>query len=91
MEYPDDKDIYRVGLRQIYLGHYIPWESNQHLKLVVEKYGFEVSDEPFERTYRRGSNLDDIHENGITFTLNISSLVMEDVQIMRQRIFAHLI
>ncbi len=64
-KYPDDKDIYRVGLRQIYLGHYIPWESNQHLKLVVEKYGFKVSDEPFERTYRRGSNLDDIHENGI--------------------------
>ena len=77
-------------MRQIYLGHYIPWESNQHLKLVVEKYGFEVSDEPFERTYRRGSNLDDI---GMEFmiTLNISSLVMEDVQIMRQRIFAHLI
>ena len=55
----------QVGLRQIYLGHYIPWESNDHLKLVVEKYGFELSDEPFERTYRMGSNLDDSHENGI--------------------------
>ena len=33
--------------------------------MVIEKYGFKVSEEPFERTYRVGSNLDDIHENGI--------------------------
>ena len=33
--------------------------------MMVDNYGFEVSDEPFERTYRKGSNLDDIHENGI--------------------------
>ena len=64
-KYPSDEEVFQVGLRQIYLGHYIPWESNDHLKLVVEKYGFEISDEPFERTYRMGSNLDDIHENGI--------------------------
>ena len=30
-----------------------------------EKYGFLESEEPFERTYRTMSNLDDIHENGI--------------------------
>ncbi|WP_071991466.1 N-acetyl sugar amidotransferase [Synechococcus sp. CC9616] len=64
-KYPSDKDISNIGLRQIFLGHYIPWESNTHLELVVEKYGFEVSDTPFERTYRKGSNLDDMHENGI--------------------------
>lgn len=64
-KYPSDKDLYNLKLRQIYLGHYIPWESNSHLELVVEKYGFEVSDAPFQRTYRTGSNLDDIHENGI--------------------------
>jgi hypothetical protein len=32
---------------------------------MVEKYGFLESEEPFERTYRRMSNLDDMHENGI--------------------------
>ena len=64
-KYPSDQDLYKLNLRQIYLGNYIPWESNDHLKLVIEKYGFEVSDEPFERTYRTGSNLDDMHENGI--------------------------
>lgn len=64
-KYPSDQELLDLGLRQIYLGHYIPWESNDHLALVVDRYQFEVSDEPFERTYRRGSNLDDMHENGV--------------------------
>ena len=64
-KYPSDESLLEKDLRQIFLGHYIPWESNDHLKLVTEKYNFKVSDEPFERTYRVGSNLDDIHENGI--------------------------
>jgi len=64
-QYPSDSKLYNLGLRQIYLGHYIPWESNDHLKLVIDKYKFKVSSKPFVRTYRRGSNLDDIHENGI--------------------------
>jgi hypothetical protein len=29
-----------------------------------DEYGFEFGDLPFERTYRRASNLDDMHENG---------------------------
>ena len=33
--------------------------------IIIDKYNFKVSKEPFERTYRVGSNLDDIHENGI--------------------------
>ena len=63
--YPSDTELFKSELRQIYLGHYIPWESNQHLALVRDKYGFCISDEKFERTYRTGSNLDDMHENGI--------------------------
>ena len=31
----------------------------------MEKYAWESSRLPFERTYRRMSNLDDMHENGI--------------------------
>ena len=34
-------------------------------KMVQEKYGWKQADEPFERTYRRVSNLDDRYENGI--------------------------
>ena len=38
---------------------------NLHGQMMIEKYNFKVSEQPFERTYRRMSNLDDMHENGI--------------------------
>jgi N-acetyl sugar amidotransferase len=63
--YPSDEEIERVGVRGIFLSNYIKWEANDHTKLVKEKYGFLESEEEFERTYRKMSNLDDMHENGI--------------------------
>lgn len=63
-QYPSDQEIFDLGLRTIYLGNYVPWSGNANAKLAQDLYGFEVSDEPFERTYRRCSNLDDMHENG---------------------------
>ena len=32
---------------------------------MIKKYGFKVSKKKFQRTYRKASNLDDVHENGI--------------------------
>ena len=52
-------------MRGIYLGNYVDWEANAQTELMVREWGFEESPEPFERTYRRMSNLDDMHENGI--------------------------
>jgi N-acetyl sugar amidotransferase len=63
-QYPTDQEIFDLGLRGIYLGNYVPWSGNANAKQAQELYGFEISEEPFERTYRRGSNLDDMHENG---------------------------
>lgn len=63
--YPSDADIDRVGVRGIFISNYFPWDANDHGPLMVEKYGFKEAEEPFERTYRRMSNLDDMHENGI--------------------------
>ncbi len=63
--YPSDKEILESGLRGIYLSNYVDWDANRHTGFVREKYGFEVASEPFERTYRRASNLDDMHENGM--------------------------
>jgi imidazoleglycerol phosphate synthase cyclase subunit len=63
--YPSDENLFELGLRGVYLANFIHWDANHHIKLVREKYGFEISDEPFERTYRRMSNLDDMHENGV--------------------------
>lgn len=63
--YPTDEEIERVGVRGIYISNYFKWEANEHGTLMQELYGFKESEEPFERTYRRMSNLDDMHENGI--------------------------
>ncbi len=64
-KYPDDKDIARVGVRGIYMSNYFRWDANDHGPEMQRLYGFEGADEPFERTYRTLSNLDDMHENGI--------------------------
>ena len=63
--YPSDEELAEVGVRGIYLGNYVDWDANEHTELMVRDWGFEESPEPFERTYRRMSNLDDMHENGI--------------------------
>lgn len=64
-KYPSDSEIERVGVRGIYISNFFKWDANEHGPLMIEKYGFKVPEEPFERTYRRMSNLDDMHENGI--------------------------
>ena len=64
-KYPSDEEIFELNLRGLFLGNYIFWEANQHIKLVVEKYKFEISKKSFDRTYRTMSNLDDMHENGV--------------------------
>jgi N-acetyl sugar amidotransferase len=64
-KYPTDEELDEVGVRGIYLFNYVPWEANDHSRLVTSEYGWEQSPEPFDRTYRRFSNLDDMHENGV--------------------------
>ncbi|MDP1921639.1 MAG: N-acetyl sugar amidotransferase [Myxococcales bacterium] len=64
-QYPSDDEIDQVGVRGIYLGNFVNWDANPQTKLVIEKYGWKPREQPFERTYRRMSNLDDMHENGM--------------------------
>ena len=63
-KYPSDEELKKVGVRGLYMGNYIYWDANKHLK-TAEDLGFKRNPEPFERTYRDFSNVDDIHENGI--------------------------
>lgn len=63
-KYPSDEQITEIGIRGIYLSNYVDWEANKQTKLMIEKYGFEIAEEEFDRTYRKMSNLDDMHENG---------------------------
>ncbi len=63
-KYPTDEEIDDVGVRGLYFGNYIYWDANAHAKKMLEQCGFQLSTKPFDRTYRKFSNLDDIHENG---------------------------
>ncbi len=63
-KYPSDELVSSVGLRGLFIGNFDPWDSEKHTKLVEEKYGWQRSPTPFERTYRLTSNLDDMYENG---------------------------
>lgn len=64
-KYPSDEEILRVGVKGIYIGNFFKWDPIRHTKLVKEKYGWKESSSPFQRTYRRFSNLDDRYENGV--------------------------
>ena len=62
--FPSDEEIKRVGIRGVYLGNYVKWSGN-HNADIAKKYGWKEAEEEFDRTYRKISNLDDMHENGI--------------------------
>lgn len=62
---PSDQEFAESGTIGIYVGNFFPWDPNQHTRQMIERYGFEIARQPFERTYRMMSNLDDMHENGV--------------------------
>lgn len=64
-KYPSDEEILKVGVRGVYIGNYFKWDPNSHWQMVRDTYGFRPAQQPFERTYRMFSNLDDRYENGI--------------------------
>ena len=64
LKYPSDEDLKKTGTRGIFLGNYVNWDGNKNYEL-AKKYGFKIPSEPFQRTYRRISNLDDRYENGV--------------------------
>ena len=63
--YPTEEEIEKNGIRGIYIGNYVDWDGNYNYKIASELYGWKPAQQPFDRTYRRFSNLDDMHENGI--------------------------
>ena len=64
-QYPSDEEIDEVGVRGIYLSNFANWDANNHVQTMINEYNWEPARQPFERTYRTMSNLDDMHENGI--------------------------
>ncbi len=64
-KYPTDEEILKVGVRGLYIGNFFNWDPNKHAKLMQKKYGWLPNKEPFDRTYRNFSNLDDRYESGL--------------------------
>lgn len=64
-KYPTDEEILEVGVRGLYIGNFFKWDPNKQTALMMSEYDWKPSEKPFERTYRRMSNLDDRYENGI--------------------------
>ena len=61
--YPHDKEIEKVGVRGIYLGNYIPWDSKrQHEKMIA---GFDYETAPQQRTFDTYNDVDCVHYSGL--------------------------
>jgi N-acetyl sugar amidotransferase len=63
-KYPTDEEVLSAKVRGLYLGNFIKWDPNIHSKEMQDIYGWKTAEQPFERTYRTMSNLDDRYENG---------------------------
>lgn len=64
LKYPTNEELEEHRIRGIYLGNYVNWDGNENYK-IAKQYGWEEAKEPFDRTYRIFSNIDDMHENGV--------------------------
>ena len=85
-KYPSDEDILKVGVRGLYIGNFFKWEPNIHTREMINLYEWQEAKEPFERTYRKFSNLDDRYENGIHDLMKFIKFDMEDARITLQKI-----
>lgn len=58
-KYPHDKEIEKVGVRGIYLGNYIPWDSKAQHELMIEKYDYQTAFQ--QRTFDTYNDVDCFH------------------------------
>ena len=65
-KYPSDEEILSVGVRGIYIGNFFKWEGKKNAEQMIREYDWRPSKQPFERTYRNFSNLDNRYSNGVS-------------------------
>ncbi len=61
--YPTNEELEQVGVRGVYLGNYIPWDTKKQHELMIKKYGFETL--PQQRTFDTYNNTDCVHYSGL--------------------------
>jgi N-acetyl sugar amidotransferase len=60
--YPHDKELEKTGVRGIYLGNYIRWDSKAQHELMIDRYGYETSES--QRTFDTYNDVDCQHYAG---------------------------
>jgi N-acetyl sugar amidotransferase len=61
--YPHDKEIEAVGIRGVYLGNYIRWDSKAQHELMIKTYGYEAMAQL--RTFDTYNDVDCFHYSGL--------------------------
>jgi N-acetyl sugar amidotransferase len=61
--YPHDIEIEKTGVRGIYLGNYIRWDSKAQHERMIDRYGYETA--PQQRTFDTYNDADCQHYSGI--------------------------
>lgn len=61
--YPHDKEIEKVGVRGIYLGNYIPWDTKKQHEEMIRLYGYETALQ--QRTFDTYNDIDCVHYSGL--------------------------
>ncbi len=61
--YPNDKDLEAVGVRGIYLGNFIRWDSKAQHESMIGRYGYETGRQ--QRTFDTYNDVDCAHYSGL--------------------------
>jgi len=61
--YPYDHELAAVGVRGIYLGNYVRWDSKRQHELMIRMYGYETAQQ--ERTFNTYEDVGDLHVAGV--------------------------
>jgi N-acetyl sugar amidotransferase len=70
--YPEDADLRRVGVRGIYLGNYIRWDSKAQHERMVEQFDYYMG--PLLRTFDTYNDVDDRHYANIHDEIKLCKL-----------------
>lgn len=60
--YPSDADLRQSGVRGIYLGNFIRWDTKAQHEEMLARYGYYTG--PLARTFDRYNDIDDLHFTG---------------------------
>ncbi|MCK9285615.1 MAG: N-acetyl sugar amidotransferase [Rhodocyclaceae bacterium] len=61
--YPSDREIAASGVRGIYLGNYLPWDSKAQHEAMLDLYGYETAAQ--QRTFDSYNDVDCFHYSGL--------------------------